>query len=446
MLHVAAVLAVFAGVLIFSLLIQGDRPFYYDAAGYWGLADTFKNSSGHFSLLNFDSDLRGYALPLVLHFMKGLNTHVGANLSPGALVKVLNSAIATAIGMILIPEFAKLAFPRQRWPLLLRVGVTVLFVLIWGGHIAYPLTDVPALASALAALVLAGRAPRWWGGLGAGAFAALAVEMRPAYVLLLPIGALLVAFNSGGVRRAILPLVLLAAGFAVVALPQSLSSHKYHDTWSFVPGTAFDLGNKQLAGGTMLQRYDTIVSPRQAGALFYYYPAGNRLMEKRGGVVRGNGDYIKLVLSHPYLYGSLYVRHVVNGFDQRYWDPYAPARANGLDAIVQRVAGLALLFLALLRLAWPEARRRLGKIRWRWPVALAVTCATSLTAATETRFFLPIWVIAVSLVVGSSWPDPRRVPRPGRTMAVLAGAAALWILLVVLIATDTTNNLTYIPA
>jgi len=50
---------------------QPAKRFRYDALAYWKLADTF-TKDGHFSMLNFDSPLRGYAFPFINHLLQSL--------------------------------------------------------------------------------------------------------------------------------------------------------------------------------------------------------------------------------------------------------------------------------------------------------------------------------------------------------------------------------------
>lgn len=90
------------------------------------------------------------------------------------------------IGGVLAPAFAAIAWPELRWNVPRRLMLTALLVMFWSGYLNYPLSDFPALALALLALIAVSRAdsPPWL--LLAGPCAGLALNMRPAYIFLLP--------------------------------------------------------------------------------------------------------------------------------------------------------------------------------------------------------------------------------------------------------------------
>jgi hypothetical protein len=422
---------------------QGVRPFYYDAGGYWSYADSFVDPTGDFSLMHFNSDLRGYALPLILHELKSFNYHV-LSLNDWQLVNLFNAAIFALIGMVLAPALAQVVFPQQRWGLIRRAVLTALLVAFWSGYLLFPLSDFPALATALLALLLASRMPSLWATGLSGAMVALAIEMRPAYLMLAPVLVVIFALQwrrarragtGPGSRRWAAALALMAAGFVLVVLPQSLAAHKHFNTWSFLPGASLHLGPYQLTEGTRMQRYETIVDPAHFGGLVYGYgPGGNIVIEQEGQQFTGGLDYAGAVATHPHTFASVYVRHLFNGFDQRYNTPYPVHQAVGSMGLPLRVLGLAITFLALVRLAWPAARRRLGPARWSFAIALAATTLTTIPSAMETRFMLPLWILAFILVLGGSWPNPLasgtawrarlRVPAAIAVSAVVFGALA----------------------
>jgi hypothetical protein len=453
-----ATLAAFV-VLYLIALGQGDKPFYYDSGGYFSLADAFVDAKGHFSLLHFSDPLRGYLLPLLLHGVRSINYHY-ASFSNNELAKLVNAATFAAIGMVLAPAFAQVVFPQRRWGLVRRVALTGVLAIAWTGYLTFPLSDFPALATALCALLAMTRAPAWWAAASTGALVAAAIEMRPAYLMLAPAVLVLFALQWRQARRTGdgpqtwrfgLGLALMAVSFVLVVLPQSLSAHKYHHTWSFLPGASLHLGSYQLTEGTRMQRYETLVSPDAFGGLVYQYAPGGRIVyDRTDRKIESGGAYAGIVLTHPHVFADLYVRHLINGFDQRYTTPYPYFRKIGSDGLPIRVLGLALAFLALLRLAWPQARRRLGPARARYAVALASTVVTSIPSAMETRFLLPLWLLAAILVLGAGWPNPLRSDAASgvarlRTPAALLAGAVVFAALAWAVATNTSEHLQLPP-
>lgn len=446
----ASFVIAFAAMLLVSLT-HGPKPFHYDSGVYWTLGATFA-PDGSFSLLNFDSPLRGYLLPLVFDGLASIADGLGWNAS--TIVKLFNSAVFAAIATVLAPKLAELAWPERRWGIGRRLALAALLIVFWRGYLDFPLSDFPALAAVLLALIAVARSdsPGWM--LLAGISASAAVNMRPSYLLLLPVLAVLVGFawwehraEAATVRRALCA-VALVAGFALIALPQSLATHRHHDSWSFVPGSAAGLSSLQYTEGLRMQRYDTYVGTGNSPRMVFVDATGSRLLDQRqGGTVESAREYAELVLTHPATMLALFGRHVVNGLDQRYPTPYVETLDEGENRWL-RLAGFVLVFLALARVAWPAARRRLGPAQWRWPVALLVCGATSIASAVETRFMLPAALLAYILVLAGSWPNPlaardgagvRRFAAP----AALLGAFVVFMVVVLSVVGSATEHLQF---
>lgn len=450
---VAAFGVVFVALLVFALL-EDPKPFYYDSGTYWALGDTFVKD-GTFSLLNFEDAWRGYLLPLTYHGLAGIADGLGWD--PSTVVKVFNAGVFALIATVLAPRLAMVAWPTQSWSVWRRLGLALLLVVFWRSYLAFPLSDFPALAAVLLALVAVARAatPGW--ALTAGIATAVAINVRPSYILALPVVAGLFALawwrergtREARVARRVVCAALMLAGFVAVSLPQSLTTHRHHDLWSFVPGAAADLSGLQFTEGTRLQRYETFVGSGQPGpSMRYEYGPGNRILAERGDeTIDGLGEYLGVVASHPLEMGGLFARHVINGLDQRYATPYVETLDTGTQR-VPRLLGFVLVFLALLRVAWPAARRSLGpEARWRYPLALLICAAPSVVSAVETRFLLPVYLLAYLLVLAPGWPKPLRAIPSGarlRTGAVVTVAFALYMAVVLYVVGDATDQLRFV--
>ena len=57
-----------------------------------------------------------------------------------------------------------------------------------------------------------------------------------------------------------------------------------------------------------------------------------------------------------------------------------------------------LMFVAIVRLLLPDARRTLGGVRWAGIVVLLSPCLTAIPSAVEPRFFLPLQLLIYMLV------------------------------------------------
>jgi hypothetical protein len=421
----------FTGALTVAFL-QSAHLFWGDSSNYWSIAGTFTRN-GHFSLLNFTSPVRGYAMGLITYVLR---TFVdGFSWTPSSVVKLFDVTLFALIGSVLAPRVAESIWPERRWSLTRRVVLSALLVVFWSGYLNYPLSDFPGLAVLLLAVAAIAQtdSPAWM--LVAGVATALAVDIRPGYLPLvstLPIIVALTWFHQrhgahASLARRALCACLLIIGFVGASLPQSLAYHRHYGSWSIVPGSSVHLTGLTLDGGFLLQRYDSFVEPpKRAVPMYYFDLAGIRLLRERFETpVTSVGMYFEVALQHPLAVAGMAARHLVNGLDMRYSTVYVEHIHSG-GYLWLRLPGFLLIFLGLVRVLWPSARRSLGTANWRYAVALPLSCVTSLATAIETRYMLPVWILACILVLTPGWPSPIDRRKTGlrkfQTLAILVVA------------------------
>ena len=444
---VIAFAAAFVAFLVVALL-QGEKPFYYDSGTYWSLSDSFVKN-GHFSFLNFENTgLRGYALPLIYFLVQKTAGVFTSNTS--LMVMVFNSAVFALIGAVLAPRLARIAWPAIEWSILRRLLLCGLILFFWRGFLSFPLSDFPALAAALLALIAVSRSDSLAWMAVAGLAAGLALDIRPAYLLLVPIVLVLAAWNYFERQRRLDlaaggRLALFIAALILVSLPQSLSQHRYFDSYTPIPGGSSLVG-LQYTEGLRMQRYDTYVGGTIAEARMTYvdHHTDAIVYDLDGGSVKDTGQYAKIVLEHPITMAGVFLRHIVNGLDQRYTTPYVEHLQTGWNR-PGRILGFLIVFLALVRVIWPAARRRLQPARWRYPAALLLCCATSAASAVETRFLLPVFLLCAMLVVVPGWPNPIGPAAAGlrryRALAVMIATGIVFFAIVWTIVSGATDSL-----
>jgi hypothetical protein len=433
-----------AGALAIAML-QGEKPFFTDAGGYWQLGTTF-TANGHFSLLNFHDEIKGYFFPLITHGLQALDSDLQWTAS--SIVKLFNVLLFAVIGTVLGPALVRTVWPtRPSWGLWRRLTLTGLLLVFWSGFLNFPMSDFPALAAALLTLVAVARvdSPGWM--LLAGAALAATIDIRESYIFFLPAVLAIVVWawfdQRGGAhasaRHRVLCAGLFVLAFAVVSLPQSLSAHRYHNSWSFIPGVSVkEPAGEFYASGIAVGSYDTYVY--EGGAVVemkYYYPAGRRLLaEQPEGKITSTSQYLSLYASHPWIMANVIVRHVINGLDPLYSTPYVEDLHN---------AGRTWGRIAVL---WPAARRRLGPGRLRFLLALLVCCVTTVPTQMERRYMLPVYLVVYLLALTPSWPNPmgqagtalRRLRTPAVIAVVFIGyAAVIWY-----ITGDAISHLTFV--
>jgi hypothetical protein len=430
--------------------IQGSKPFFSDSGFYWELSETF-DKNGAFSFLNYHYyGFRGYSVPLTLYVLRELS-HFG--IGPGAEVALLNSALVALITAWLGPKLAEIAWPERRWGLRRRLLLGAIFLVFWRGYLNFPLTDLPALTAALLALVAIARfdSPLWLGV--AGVSAAYAFNARPAYLLLIPLLALLLIWSwwrgTGDPARRTLRWRALGGaafvlGLTLVSVPQSVLQHEWDDGITPVPGGT-GLAGLQYTEGLRLQRYETLALLHHNPRMEYLDPDTDSIVAGLpGGAVSGTPEYLEIIASNPVTMAGLFLRHVVNGLDERYSTPYVEDVHPPLGFLL-RLGGFVLVFLALLRAAWPRGRRSLGPARWRYMVVLLLCSATSVPSAIETRFMLPVFVLAGLLVLAPGWPSPIEAEAVGlrryRTIAIAGLALVACFLVALSVVTGATHNL-----
>jgi hypothetical protein len=445
----------FIGALAIAML-QGEKPFYNDSGGYWQMGTTF-TLNGHFSLLNFNNLEKGYVFALITHGLQVLGSDL--TWTSSSMVKIFNAFLFAAIGAVLGPGLIRAVWPNQPpWSLMRRLVLMALLLVFWSGFLNFPLSDFPALTVALLALVAVSRTdnPGWM--LLAGVALSMAINIRASYALLGPAVVALIAWRwfeqrgtqHASARRRMLCASLFAIGFAVVALPQSLSAHRYYGTWSFIPGTAI----KQSAGefysdGIRVQAYDAyLLNGEPRVEMRYVYPAGLRLLEEqKGGEVTTTSQYLGLFVSHPLVMGGMIVRHIVNGLDPLH-STYIVENLHNAGRIWGRIAGYLLVFLALLRLLWPAARRMLGAGRLRYLTALALCCVSIVPTQMERRYMLPIYLLVYALALTPRWPNPIGSAVAGlrrfKTTATITVAFAVYAVFVWYITSDAISHLTFV--
>lgn len=447
-----AFLLAFAAFLTAALLL-GQKPFYFDAAEYWRMADSFTHD-GHFSLLSFENTgVRGYALPLIYHLFRRSVEPFTTN--PQLMVMAFNSALFALIGSVLAPRLARLAWPERSWTVVRRLVLSALILVFWSGYLSYPLSDFPALAAAMLAIIAVSAADSRLAMLGAGVAAGLALNMRPAYILLIPLLLAVVAWDWWQRRERrdrVLPwrrlacLLLFLLGIAVVCLPQVLSQHDKFDNYSPIPG-GNSLASFQYTAGLELQSFGGYIGNDHDQMMEYLDPNTDSLLaELPGETVSGSGEYVELMAKHPLTMGGVFLRHLVNGLDQRYTTPYVD-RLDFPGQLLLRLGGFLLVFLGLLRVIWPRARRQLGVARWRYPAILVLVCASSLPSAIETRFLLPIFMLSAMLTTATGWPNPLGPSTSGlgryRTLALILIFAACFSGLAWTVVSGASENLRF---
>lgn len=382
--------------------------FAYDSGGYFIMLRDVTTVREWFTALA--DPIRGYAPLLVFNTLREFSEATG--LSQWLVVGAFNVVLFGWLSAVLLPRLGELMWPEVRLGLWRRLVLGAAMLVFWGGYVSYPLSDIPALCLAIAAILLAARSDRPIGAIGAGLAAGMALNMRPAY-LALPLALLVIAWARGRwhlpastMRRTPRALAILG-GLLLVCLPQSVLASWRWNSPSPLPGAPSGLTSLQLTAGFRLQLYGTYVGNEGPGPVMNYRDrAGESLVlpefRDESGAIPGYVGWLRVALHNPVGVSTNIGRHVVNGFDQRYATPY-PTRLDTGQRRPFRVAGFAIIGFAITRLLWPRARRTLGRAAWLPGIVLATGSLSALPSAIEPRFLLPWFVLALLLAVAPGW-------------------------------------------
>jgi hypothetical protein len=417
------------------LLRSGYHEFAHDSAMYWALSGRYFRA-GHFALLDYNDALRGYLLPLLLAGLRRL-----AQLSPvsgGSQVKLLGAALAALSFGWLGPALWRAGRPTApAVPAASRLLFGLLGFALWRDYFNFPLTDflAPALLGGGVLLVLRPRRS-WLGLLLAGAAWAAMVNMRPVYLAALPLLLLLTAaqlrLTSTNWATAA-KLGVLALGAALVLLPQALINQRYFGRatplvlaqdkdWGI-----HDLYLQKLSLGVTEQKLESSIAPDYPAFLLRFRDEQGAALLRAEGITEFGSrlHYLSVMAHHPLAFAGLLSRHLFNGLDVQYPTPY-------LRQVYVRTWPLAalnytLLFVALLKLAL----RGQPRLTWRRGLLLAAWLAPALATlpmSMECRFLLPLHLLLLAEAVFGPAPRPGWRALPGRQVAVVLLAYALFLL------------------
>jgi hypothetical protein len=386
----------------------------YDAGGYWDLAKMMYHN-GDFSLLHFDSALRGYLLPLLYVPVVALNNWQQV-VTDEMLIKLLGALLAGLLFGVQLPKLWQKTTGLEVGPLRRLLFVVAAF-LLWRDYFNYTLTDFPAVAGLAGALCLLLPHPTVGRSLLAGALIAGIINIRPVYLVLFPLvlllGIWLSVRSKEGYSYAAIGrfLLLFLVGFGLICLPQWLiNKHSFHTARPLVIGidlndpamvASGDLYLQKITDGFTIQKYETsIAADHPHPQIFYRDPAGIVLLAKDStGKIDSYSEYISFTLTHPLDVLAINLRHLFNGLDVLYPTPY-------IFHVYSSTAALAWLNYTLLFVASVCIVRRIQSVKPLQILILGIILLpafTTIPMPMECRYVLPLHVLLIAIAC-FGWP------------------------------------------
>lgn len=401
--------ALLACAISFAIVLQLQlsyrvEGFPHDSAEYWYLAvmEKMQTVRSH----------RGYFFSLLLMPVRYVSD---ASADPHTVYRVIMAAFYGCLLPLLVPAFFARAF-GGKVTLLRRLVPVALIAQLFPGQLLYPLSDLPALLLTLSGILLVMKATQEPADrrrfvllmMGAGVLVGGAYNTRTIYLFtLLGLSGLLVfapSFRSSTHARRV-ALAGFVAGLLVVAVPQGLLNQLTHGKFRLGVISQVNAKNlfiSQLVWGITVQRYETSIDPAApAPTVFYLDPVGQRIFDSVAGerdlfTPRG---YASAVARYPAEFLGLYTRHFINGLDVRDGQGYTMKASPYRN----RTAVFNLLVLVLASCVVFALRQKRGLLQdhpppppswWLCLALVLLPVAAILPGAIETRFFLPLHLLA----------------------------------------------------
>jgi hypothetical protein len=367
-----------------------DYPF--DAGTYWKAVTSP-------SLEAYDTAFRGYSFPYLCFLLRTLARllHVEGHV----VFRVVSALTMALLGTIVVPRLTTAVVPLARLGLGRVLAWNAIVFLMFRGYANYPLTDIPALLALLSALLLMLRLSPGR-SLLAGMLVALAVNLRPVYAAaLLPAVAVLGTQAYRVVRRRgplimALCCTLFFAGATAVFAPQIYVNHHTYHRWALLPATDQTFGKSlylvQLELGMKVQKYETSAGTDYPHPSVYFGdPTGRAIAaQNHAKSLPSFAVLVDLWRRYPREFLAIYVRHLLNGLDVQYPQPY-------LDKVFDRSPWLALFNYAIVfsfvswvarNVAWRSFRRS-GLVL----ATVLAPCLVAVPTMMEIRFLLPLHLL-----------------------------------------------------
>jgi len=394
--------------------------FVYDAAQYWN-APTALLSGG--DVVNSGAlSMRG-VLTVFVYLPPAILTSI---LGPGSAawtVLAWNSLLAAAVCVLLLPRLAASVVPGNSMARLwVSAGVGGILL---SGFSQYPLLDTWAVGAALLGLCLLLRGDRWWTAVAGGVAFAVAINLRPSYVLPLLIAAGLLLLARP--RR----IGLAVPGAIATLVPQVVFNLTNFNSIGVVPYATSYLATVQAAQATYAVRYDTILFASRNPQQWYCDPTFADRLVGESPPADQLGVVTSLIGHLPDSLWFLFEKAAAN-LQWTFATPYGLDPGSPLSLMTLLVIAVTSTGFVSLVIHTVVARR--DRLRLASGVSLLAfwlgSLATLVLSTPESRFALPLVLVGLIGVL-CSIPRQLRSVRIGR--ALLIGIAASIALAVALL-------------
>ena len=307
-------------------------------------------------------------------------------------------------------------------------------IVFYRGYLPYLMSDFVSAIFCLAAVVLVLDSPTKLKIFFAGILCSATLNIRMAYILVLPVLFINIAITSYiahkkqdlEIKRILTKLmavsILFIAGFMLVGVSQLIVNNRTDGSLSVFPKgivqvpevfptdtILIPLGNSnittfQLSVGLSLQRYETRLIKNKNPAMYFHDADGERLIRKYLPI-ESPKDYLYIWKKEPLAMSKINSRHLLNGFDANYAGPF-PTRSEKIPLPFKLLwyftfsfTIIVFLINAATRLIKKQPLIRTKRLYTIMIITLA-TFVTTIPSAIEPRFFIFPTLISFTIFTG----------------------------------------------
>ncbi len=394
-----------------------NSKLYWDSLKYWNYSDKFLDNFGHFSVFNYNDNIRGYLFPFIIYVIKKLSSLF--NISNALiLLWIFNGLIFAVLFGIYIPKIFSKLFNRDIGfvSILLYFSIIIIF---WRGYFGFPLSDFPSLLCAVISYYSVLKISKdnksiknyifvFISAISLGA----SINIRPSYNIIIPVICIYLICklkrekNIKNWKYAIIYTSIFILGFVVILFPQIVINKKNNNVISpFVitkTDNGTDLFSTQLVWGIQNQKYETYVGNQENidATLFFRDNRGEKIIQQENITKLDIVSYIKLVLKYPFSFGGIYFRHIFNALDIKYPKLYIDDiySVNVLFSLLNYTI-IYIFIVTFCKMIKIKEYKNFDFIFLTLMILFSV--AISIPTAIEVRFMLPLQVFIYAVILYS---------------------------------------------
>lgn len=393
--------------LLITSAIWNITEYPFDAEYYWSIAEPILDN-GKINFLLFPDTFRGYLFPTMVVLLK--------HIFPGAWGwRLLGMALVTVEFTVFVPYILRRHVVKNFADVVKSFISIMVFLLIWGNYVQYPLSDLVA-----SSFVSGGVALLIWitdsknkrliwqviKAFIAGMLFYASYNTRVGFFIGIAFAVLLFCIlMRKQLKKLLILLMAMLLGAMLIAMPQCMINRKYHADFSPKVYTQLveyeeNLQLLQVFWGISFSKYETYVGDLElysSNGVFFEDPIGSEILKREN--IQSNqfeySDVIKLLIKYPLDMVGIYIRHLVVLMTPTFSEVY-------ITNIYFNKGIFVLVSILIWLIAVVNIYRTIKEIQWKkimWLFTLVLPSVLQLAGAPELRFFIPIYLLLYVYVV-----------------------------------------------